>query len=291
VTSAILNQYQFYQSSTTLVSLPSLAPLLDTYPNASIAYSFRKLRSAYAGSAVRIRRSSDNTEQDIGFVGNDFDAASASSFIGGGSGFISKWYDQSGNGADLSQTTSTQQPDYSASTGIGTKPCLHYDLTNIDQLLTADDAVTINSTTASCFSVANVHNSTNYGRLLFLTPHGSGSPTAVGGFLVSQYGVGAAMLTQDNEGQNHSAITLDTAFTISVIYDGSNGNLRIYDSGLAQWTHTGVIGNASGAKFWTGAQTSVAYITAYHGEAVLWASDQSSNRSGIDSNQRSYWGI
>jgi hypothetical protein len=41
--------------------------LLDLFPNAAVAYSLRKLRTAYSGSAIRVRRSSDNTEQDIGF--------------------------------------------------------------------------------------------------------------------------------------------------------------------------------------------------------------------------------
>jgi hypothetical protein len=52
-----------------LISLkPNTPPLLyDLYPNASVAYSLRKLRNAYSGSAIRVRRSVDNTEQDFGF--------------------------------------------------------------------------------------------------------------------------------------------------------------------------------------------------------------------------------
>ena len=46
--------------------LPPVQLLLDTNPGASVAYSLRKLSSAYAGSAIRVRRSSDNTEQNIG---------------------------------------------------------------------------------------------------------------------------------------------------------------------------------------------------------------------------------
>ncbi len=50
---------------------PSL--LLDTYTGASVAYSLRQLRTAYTGAAIRVRRSSDNAEQDINFVGGDLD--------------------------------------------------------------------------------------------------------------------------------------------------------------------------------------------------------------------------
>jgi hypothetical protein len=48
--------------------MPKAQPLLlDLYPNAAVAYSLRKLRDAYSGSAIRVRRSVDNTEQDFGF--------------------------------------------------------------------------------------------------------------------------------------------------------------------------------------------------------------------------------
>jgi hypothetical protein len=85
-------------------------PILDTISGAVAAYSLRLLRSAYTGSAVNIRRSSDNAQQDIGFSGGAFDVASFSAFVGGGNGFVAKWYDQSGAGADKLQATAAAQP-------------------------------------------------------------------------------------------------------------------------------------------------------------------------------------
>ena len=41
--------------------------LIDLYPGTSAAYSLRQLNSAYAGSAVRVRRDIDDMEMDIGF--------------------------------------------------------------------------------------------------------------------------------------------------------------------------------------------------------------------------------
>ena len=84
--------------------------LLDIYGNAAAAYSVRKLRSAYAGSCLRVRRSSDNTELNIGFVNNFLDTAALTTFVGVGSGFVTKWYDQSGNGRDGIQTSAFNQP-------------------------------------------------------------------------------------------------------------------------------------------------------------------------------------
>jgi len=72
--------------------------LLDLYPNAALAYSFRKLSSSFNGSPIRVRRSSDNAEQDIPFDGSgDLDTANLLAFVGSNDGFICDWYDQSGN--------------------------------------------------------------------------------------------------------------------------------------------------------------------------------------------------
>jgi hypothetical protein len=86
-------------------------PLLDTYSGAAAAYSLRLLDSTYTGSAIRVRRSSDNTEQDINFnVFDELDTVSLTAFAGTGDAFVKTWYDQSGNSNDATQTTTSNQP-------------------------------------------------------------------------------------------------------------------------------------------------------------------------------------
>ena len=84
--------------------------LLDVYPGAARAYSLRKLRSAYTGNSIRIRRSSDNAEIDVGFVNNYLDTTTISTFCGVGNGFIRIWYDQSGNSINIDQGLNNLQP-------------------------------------------------------------------------------------------------------------------------------------------------------------------------------------
>lgn len=84
--------------------------LLDLYPNAAAAYSLRKLRNGYGGSAIRVRRSSDNAEQDIAFVSGNLDTASLASFCFGTDGFVTTFYDQSGNNRNVIQTSAINQP-------------------------------------------------------------------------------------------------------------------------------------------------------------------------------------
>ena len=97
--------------------------LLDDYPGAAAAYSLRKLDKNYSGDAIRVRRASNNDEQDIGFdTYGDLDTSALTTFCSGTDGFVKVWYDQSGNGNDATQTTTSAQPKiYDSSTGVITE--------------------------------------------------------------------------------------------------------------------------------------------------------------------------
>jgi len=82
----------------------------DNFAGVFLGFSFRKLKTAYAGDCIRVRRTSDNTELDIGFVANVLDEASLLAFCGANSGFVVKWYDQSGNANDGVQLIASLQP-------------------------------------------------------------------------------------------------------------------------------------------------------------------------------------
>jgi len=72
------------------------SPVLDDYTGAAAAYSLRKVRSAYTGSAVRVRRSSDDTEQDIGFDSNgDLDSTALLAFVNEETTFLNDTFDGS----------------------------------------------------------------------------------------------------------------------------------------------------------------------------------------------------
>lgn len=91
------------------------------------AYSLRRLRGGYAGYSVKVRRSSDNATQDIGFTtAGDLDIASIATFCGVGSGYVDTLYDQSGNGRNLTTSSNARQPlIYSAGSQVlltGSKP-------------------------------------------------------------------------------------------------------------------------------------------------------------------------
>jgi len=83
---------------------------LNQFPGASLGLSLRLLDRNYTGFCIKVRRSSDNNELDIGFVNNELDIVSLLNFVGSGDGKVIIWYDQSGNGNNATQITASKQP-------------------------------------------------------------------------------------------------------------------------------------------------------------------------------------
>lgn len=83
--------------------------LIDTYASTCGAYSLRELSTTWAGqSVVDVRRASDDTVQS--FTEAQISDGTLATFCGTQGGFVSKIYDQSGNGFDLIQPTAGSQP-------------------------------------------------------------------------------------------------------------------------------------------------------------------------------------
>ena len=146
--------------------------LLDIYTGASVAYSVRKLKSGIT-NCMRIRRSSDNSEQDIGFVNGYLDTASITSFVGSNDAFVVTWYDQSGNSNNLTQSTASQQPKIVSSGTIitdGSKASMTFDGSN--DYMSLGSALTISGAFTS-FSVAKRTSSGGLGVAL-ITSNGNG---------------------------------------------------------------------------------------------------------------------
>jgi hypothetical protein len=74
-------------------------------------WALRKRNASYSGPAVRVRRTSDNTEMDIGFAANGgLNTAAFTSFVGSSTARVTKWYDQSSFQRHLAQASLPNQP-------------------------------------------------------------------------------------------------------------------------------------------------------------------------------------
>ncbi|NTW90068.1 MAG: hypothetical protein HGB37_04150 [Candidatus Moranbacteria bacterium] len=66
------------------------------------AWALAKVNENYAGPALRVERSSDSTQTDIGFTGDgSLDTTSLLSFVGSGDGYVTTMYEQFGSSYDM----------------------------------------------------------------------------------------------------------------------------------------------------------------------------------------------
>jgi hypothetical protein len=85
--------------------------------------------TGYAGSCIRVRRASDNTEQDIGFSAGVLSMAALATFRGASTLYLVKIYDQSGAGNHATQTDTTAQPVVITANAVGSLQPLTFDST------------------------------------------------------------------------------------------------------------------------------------------------------------------
>lgn len=152
------------KSPATITNVPSGAStfLLDSLsatPSSLYCLSAR-LRTAYAGNICIVRRASDSAQANIGFVAgtNLVDLAAIAAHCGASNGFVSTWYDQSGNGRNLTQATAALQPKcYDGATGavlINGRLAATYDVpANADEMTRADSCGISGATAISVWSV------------------------------------------------------------------------------------------------------------------------------------------
>jgi hypothetical protein len=264
--------------------------LLDDYPNAAAAYSLRKLDKDYTGSAIRVRRSNDNTEQDIGFTSSgDLDTGALKTFVGAGnSGFVTTWYDQSTNARNATQSTAANQPRVVNAGTVERRNgdvAIFYDGSN-DNLVSSYSF----SSSISFFGVVNVTGTATSNRIgLYHNSSfafGVQSSNAYGIQIMSQ---AAAVVTTSPSTVEYATQILSLTNNASyLIYGNWNGNNSVvkYRRNAVDATNS----TQTGSNLRTG-NTSLIYYTGYISEGILYGSDQTSNVSGIETNINSYYGI
>ena len=145
--------------------------LLDSLTGSTGAFSLRLLSSSYVGNAIQVRRASDNTTQDIGFLNNQLDTASLNTFCSGTNGFVSIWYNQSDTNNNAIQTTSSNQPKiYDSINGVeleNGKPTIKFIKSSSTWLEVVDNSFGHLSDSISNFSVSKGNSGTTNFPTLF----------------------------------------------------------------------------------------------------------------------------
>jgi hypothetical protein len=268
------------------VAAPSVSTiLLDAYSGAAAAYSLRKLSSTYTGSAIRVRRSSDNTELNIGFDANgDLDTYSLSAFVGTGNGFVTTWYDQSGS-YNLIQTTAANQPSIVLSGAINTqngKPIL---ITDFNSHM-FNDSLPINGTTNSIF--ATIKMVTTRGNISIM----SGYNLAYNPHFVSRNTNGNNRYYDSNS--DITASPLPNGLNLISLHENSSG-ITVYENGsnlVTNFSHD--LNNTTGISIFRWSVNDNSYMPNGSGFAELIVygnSSKLSDNSAISNNINTYYSV
>ena len=286
------------------IRLESTPPgLLDTYSGAAAAYSLRRLSLNYSGDAVRVRRSSDNAEQNIGFLNNELDTASLETFCSGTDGFVAIWYDQSGDDYNVTQATASKQPKIVSSGSTITtnsKPTIQFDgftdyLFNAVELV--DDATS--AFIATAFSTTRTGTATQY---ILEMPQNTGGSRGFDIRTTSDTAILSGLLTENPSSNTNAAGT----------FNNNSGNLNLamasFDEAITTNNHQ-IFGNGALVGQATNNGTDIqnkntginlgvfsndspnGYLIGTISEAFVYKSNQLSNRTGIETNINDHYSI
>lgn len=191
----------------------------------------RRLLTSHTGSLIRIRRSSDSTEQDIGFNGQGaLDTAAIASFVGANNAFVVTIYDQSGAGRHFTQATAASQRRIVAAGVVDTLSSLPTAKASAnDQGYATATFTAYTGTKISGFARASFASSYAFERILSASKNTDPDFTAT---------TRLALMVKNNAAQsinsfrlsaisNAVAITFGTGFVASVIFTGSNSTMTV----------------------------------------------------------------
>ena len=261
------------------------AALLDQFPGAAAAYSLRNLVGTSNPAVVRVRRDNDNAEQD--FTATEVSDGTLAAWVGAGNnGFVRTWYDQSGNIRHMIQATAANQPKIVANgvvVQITSIPAIQFAVDNIPSNVHLASSSLVAAQPITVFGVAN-RNTTDDRQVLFTNPDGT---FQLAGHVAADVrnNAGSSLNYQlapslgkqlhyglYNGASSAAAINGATATTGNVGTNGISANSRIsgFDPGLTNNTYE-----------WIG----------HVFELIIYSSNQSTKRTGIEANINAHYSI
>jgi hypothetical protein len=292
-----------------LIYQPTAAPtsgLLATYTGAAAAYSVRQLANT-AVMSMRVRRDSDDVEQNFGFDSNgDLDTAGIASFCGTANGYVSRWWDQSTNGNHADQATDASQPQIYNGTAVITdngKPALEFNQDGFAPITgSKSDILFHTSTQGMLYNVGNYTASQNALRIIAETNGTSSNKSgfvfgyddraATGGSDYGYYSLTKATGSANAITGTQEASFVGAQYLMAIHYD--------FASGIFQYQNGSLLDSQTGSKaYGTGDATNDLSVGSSAGfvtligkmqELVLY-NDDDTNRSGIETNINTYFSI
>jgi len=269
------------------------------------AYS---LRSITGGDprAVRVRRSSDNSEQD--FTVSEINSGALVDFVGSGNdGFVETWYDQSGNSNDLTQATASKQPTVVTSGTLNTRnnePIVKFIQANETHLAGASSIFPTGTDIAmTVFHAMHVDTSSSNRIGLFGHKNAGNSPSTNKYLTGSGPNIKTVIKTKDASNtvvslQSDAVSSNDADAIITYLSSMSDGTGTHAVFNLGAQVGSTLTGSITDQSYESGNTTILGSRTTGDNfsdseffEVIVYASDQLSNRDAVEANLSSKYGI
>ena len=303
-----------YRAVNTIMNLPrggGFVGLLDLFHNATFAPSIRLLRKDYSGGLLRARAwdgLANQGEADImpyrvsaneyvlnlnstlenldataigrGLTTSDTLADLVSTGVNDYDGLTSAWYDQSTNGNHATQSTAANQPKIVSGGSLVTengKPAIDFD--GVNDFFILDSKITISTTVLFVDVMSNIG-------VGFSAPYGSNNSSN------GVYFPRSRSLFQGNGfSDNSSVVDLYGSQSVTSISSVS-GIYNIYQNGVVRGSSGTYTGNTVSTMMVRRSSDLLGITSGKLQERIIYNnSDQSANRTGIESNQATFYGI
>ena len=267
---------------------PRFTGILDSYPGADLGISLRTLSSNWLTSGV-IRSRRVNTPLEADFTATEVSNGEFDTWTLGGDAFLPTWYDQSGNGNNASQVTTTDQPKISSSgSQIADGPL--FDGT--------DDTYSIDvGSSPSQFTISSVVSlgSFNDNARLFQFGTSNGSTLGLISDNTTTFTVENFIRTSGTNGRYRWDIPVGEVGILTMVADYVTfTNTRLYWNGV-ELTRTVSVAPVGTWTVPTGNFLNIAGPVLFSminvKELLFWPSDQSANRVGIETSINDYYSI
>jgi hypothetical protein len=266
------------------ISAPPL--LLDTYSGAAVSYSLRGLSTSYVNGptpyACQVRNSS-NVPLNIGFVFNsltgeyELDVATLLAHCAGGNGFVDVWYTQSGNNYNATQIDALSQPQIVSSGSVileNGQPAVQFDgsddflsYTFSTNLLQPGTYFVVNKNTSG---IGIVSSDDSFSRWQIYRPIASPQPINI---------FSGSILSSGTSSNNQ--------VLIYSLFNGLNSAIGINNNSAI----IGDAGTQENSAIRLGVDSNVGWGQNKMQEVILYNSDQSSNRTSIETNINNFYSI
>jgi len=269
---------------------PAYAGFGDAFGGVTAYYSLRQFTEAEDTNAIRVRRSSDDTEQDIGFDANgDLDTTALLAFVGTGgtdNGFVTTWYDQAGSNNATNSTDSEQPMIVDGGSVVQFDGINAVEFNGTSHELAA--SLSLSTTAFGSFSVAGTDGAAGTNAQAIFGSNATDFYSQIRSYDLETRISSSPIITLDDDiGNNPNQMQLFTSINGTSqgnqYIDGTIGNRSPLDTSSS--------GGISETSVYIGSSNGQRYLGGGICEIILFASDQSTNRTGMETNINDHFDI